>query len=72
MDELELLLENLNDQIDFYKKSAQQWSEIATLCLSKMTEFSAANVAPDLMWCFDINETMRQARTRLLQHIDVI
>ena len=42
MDELELLIENLNDQIDFYKKSAQQWSEIATLCLSKMTEFSAS------------------------------
>jgi hypothetical protein len=72
VDELEELLENLNDQIDYYKKSAQQWSEIATQCLSKMTEFSAAGVAPDLMWCFEINERMREARKRLLKDLDLI
>lgn len=72
MDELELLLENLTEQIDYYKKQAQIWSEMATLYLSKMTEFSAREVAPDLMWCFEINEHNRKARTELLQHLDLI
>jgi hypothetical protein len=72
VDELELLIENLTEQIDYYKKQAQIWSEMATLYLSKMTEFSAREVAPDLMWCFEINELNREARTRLLQKMDVI
>lgn len=72
MDNNQEFIDNLNEQIDYYKKSARQWSEIATQCLSKMTEFSAAGVTPDLMWCFEINERMREARERLLKDMDLI